>query len=169
MSYYRIGIIVKPHGIRGYVKVKSETDFPDRFFSDKDFTVETSTGYRTFQATDVRVHGGGGFILKLKGIESANEAELFRGCEIVVDETKLHPLESDTYYIHDIIGCTVYDEKNTLIGTVSDIFPTGSNDIYVVTDAEGKEHLVPAIKDIVTSVDIQAKRIEITVIEGLFS
>lgn len=169
MNYYRIGIITKPHGIKGYVKVHSETDFPDRFLTDEFCIIEKDGNYTEHAIQDARVHGGGGFVMKFEGIDSANDAELYRGCNLVVDEAHLHPIDDDEYYLHDLIGCQVVADTGEIIGVMTDIFPTGSNDVYVVENSEGKEVLIPAIKDIVQHIDISEKRIVIHIIEGLLS
>lgn len=169
MNYYRIGIITKPNGIKGYVKVHSETDFPERFLTDKTCIIEKDGKYTEHVIQDARVHGGGGFVMKFEGIDSANDAELYRNCNLVVDEAHLHPIADDEYYIHDLIGCTVVSDNGETIGMMTEIFSTGSNDVYVVENSEGKELLIPAIKDVVKTIDVAQKRIVITVIEGLLS
>ncbi len=169
MNYYRIGTITKPHGLKGYVKVHSETDFPERFLDDKTVIIEKDGVYATFDVQDARIHGGGGFVMKFKGIDTPEAAESYRNSTLVVDEEHLHPIDDDEYYIHDIIGCKVYTDNEDCIGTVTEIFSTGSNDIYVVANGEEKELLIPAIKDVIRTIDTKNKRIDITVIEGLFS
>lgn len=76
-------------------------------------------------------------------------------------------LGEDTYYIVDLIGLDVYSDKNEYLGKIEDVFPTGSNDVYVVKDNLGKQILIPAIADVVKEVDLKNKKMIINLIPGL--
>ena len=76
-------------------------------------------------------------------------------------------LPEDTYFITDLIGIEVYTEENELLGNITDIFPTGSNDVYVIRNEIGKQILIPAISSVVKDVDINNKKIVVELIEGL--
>lgn len=80
-----------------------------------------------------------------------------RNTYILVDRDSLEKLPEGVYYIADLIGLEVYTQENILIGKVEDIFSTGSNDVYVVKDEEGKEKLLPGIDEVIKQIDIENK------------
>ena len=92
-------------------------------------------------------------LMKFVGVDDRNAAELLRGKELQVPREDLMPLKEGQHYIFDIIGMTAYDLQDVKLGTVTDVLRTGSNDVYVVTDDEGKETLFAAIPDVVKSID----------------
>jgi len=97
------------------------------------------------------------FILALlEGIQSRAEAEQLRGKVVLVDAAELPPLDADEYYWHDILGMRVVTEDGGNVGTITEIFPTRSNDVYVVREGE-REVLIPAIKEVVVSIDMKAR------------
>ena len=97
------------------------------------------------------------FILALlEGIQSRAEAEQLRGKVVLVDAAELPPLDADEYYWHDILGMRVVTEDGGNVGTITEIFPTRSNDVYVVREGE-REVLIPAIKEVVVSIDTKAR------------
>ena len=106
-------------------------------------------------------------ILKLAEVNKIDEAKDIIGQYIEVDRNKAIKLPNGAYFIHEIIGLEVYIKKDNYIGKVSDIIQTGSNDVYIVKDKEGKEVLIPAIKDVVKKIDLKRKKIFIQYIEGL--
>jgi len=105
--------------------------------------------------------------LKLKGIDTIEEAENYRNLYIKRKRDKDEKLEEDTYYIVDLIGCRVCTDDQKDLGEVVDVFSTGSNDVYVVKDELGKQVLLPAIKEVIKNVDIENKLITVHLMEGL--
>ena len=105
--------------------------------------------------------------LKLKGIDTIDEAENYRNFYLKIERNKDEKLDKDSYYIIDIIGCTVYTDEGNKLGKVDDVFSTGSNDVYVVKSEEGKQILLPAIKDVIKNIDIKNKAIIVHLLEGL--
>lgn len=106
-------------------------------------------------------------LLKLKGINSIEDAEKYKQDYLKIHRKDAKSLPEDTYFIADLIGLDVFTNSNEFLGKVEDIFPTGSNDVYVVKDDLGKQILLPAIKDVINSIDIENKRIIVTLIDGL--
>jgi 16S rRNA processing protein RimM len=90
----------------------------------------------------------------------------YRGAIISADKSLLPALQKEEYFYGQLIGLTVYTTDGNVIGTVSDIFETGSNDVYVVKTPD-KEYLIPAIHDVIKKIDLQEKRITIQILEGL--
>ena len=78
-------------------------------------------------------------------------------------------LDEDTYFIADLIGLNVYDEKDKLIGKLNDIYNTGSNDIYVVNSDNGKQILFPALKSVIKQIDVKNGKIIVDVNGGIYN
>lgn len=168
MNYFEIGKILKPHGVRGEMKVFPVTDYPEHFFDNDILFLRIGEDIRKFKIEKVRMTPKGIIVLKLEGIDTPEEVDRLRGLFFVVDSEHLQPLNEDEYYYHDILDCEVYDQNGLLVGVVIDIMEVSSSDIYVVRDKEGKEKLIPAIKTIIKNIDITKKRIEVDIPEGLF-
>ena len=164
---YIIGYVVKPHGIRGEVKVQPISPDPDRFYQLKKVFLRMDV-IQAYSIQKTRISNRFVF-LKLSGVDSRNEAEILRDCEILIEKEDLIDLPSDSYFIHDLIGCEMITEEGKIVGNVVDILQMASNDVYVVNDDSGKEILVPAIKDVIKEIDIKRKKIRIHLFEGIIS
>lgn len=106
-------------------------------------------------------------LLKLEGIDNIEEAEKYRNMYIKIDKEDIGDIPEDSYLVVDMLKCNVYTEENELLGKMVDVLSTGSNDVYVVRTAEGKEILLPAIKDVIKEIDIQNKKIIVNLMDGL--
>ena len=102
----------------------------------------------------------------MEGIDTRNSAESWIGAELFIEKTTLPQLEEGTYYWFEIIGLSVCDVEGAYLGRVESILPTGSNDVYVVTDHEN-EILIPAIESVVLDIDLEKGRMAVAVPEGL--
>jgi 16S rRNA processing protein RimM len=162
---YLIGYILKPHGIKGEVKVNPITPYPERFNQLDSVYLKNDTA-QTYSIQKVRISNRFVF-LKFAEINSRSEAELLRDCEILIEEDKLIQLKADEFFVHDLIGCEVVSESGERIGEIIEVMQVTSNDIYVVQDRRGKEILVPAIKDVVKHIDLEQKQIKIHLMDGM--
>ena len=106
-------------------------------------------------------------LIKFKGIENPEQADLLRQSYLLVDRADEEPLEEGTYYIVDMIGLKVYTEEGELLGILEDIFNTGSNDIYVVKNELGKQILLPSIPDVIKKIDMPNKKVIVHLLPGL--
>ena len=106
-------------------------------------------------------------LIKIKGIETIEDAEKLRNFYLEVDRDDEPELEEGKYYIVDLIGLDVYTDENVFLGIVEDIFNTGSNDIYVVKNENGKEILLPGIDDVIKNIDLENKKITVHILKGL--
>lgn len=161
-----VGQIVNTHGIKGEVKVKSNSDFTEtRFQPGEVLTVKHNNNEIQLTVTSYRVHKGF-HMLKFKDINNINEVEQYKG-DFLYQERDHEDIElaENEFYYSDIIGCTVFDDEETPIGRVINIFETGANDVWVVKG--DKEYLIPYIADVVKTIDIENKTIHITPMEGL--
>ena len=156
-----VGRVLAPWGARGEIKVEVMTDFPDRFspqaevhIDGRPMTIERSRWHR------------GRVILKLATIDSVEAAQELGGRFLEVPQSQLRPLPKDEYYQFQLLGLEVWTTEGELLGRIAHILPTGSNDVYVVPSGHG-ELLIPAIEDVVKSVDLERGSIVIEVIKGL--
>lgn len=165
-KYFEIGQIVNTNGLKGTLKVKPFTDNIKEFESFKSIYIKKDNELIEFKIQKV------GYIkqmvlLKLEGIDDINEAEKYRNLYIQISRDALPDLEEGTFYIVDLIGCDVLTIDNEILGKVDDVFNTGSNDIYVVKDENGKQILIPAISEVIKNIDVSNKKIIVKLMEGL--
>ena len=146
----KIGVIVKPQGIRGDIKVQPLTDDINRFNNLKQVLIDN----QTYQVLDVSI-GGGMVFMELSGIPDRNTAELFRGKFLCVKREDAIPLEEGRYFICDIIGCKLVTEKNP-VGEIIDV-TSSRTDVITVKCEDGKIMRFPFLKDLVINVDIKNK------------
>ena len=157
-----IGKIVNTHGLRGYIKVMPWCDDPSIFdelafvmIGDDEFEIEKSGVHKNM------------VLLKLEGIDDINTAEKYRNRVLTVPREELGELPEGTHYICDLLGCAVETDDGRTLGKIQDIIKTGSNDVYDIKGDDGKQILVPAIDEVVKSVDTENKKIVITPLKGL--
>lgn len=158
---FEIGQIVNTFGIKGEVKVNPYTDNIEQFKKTKNIYVndiKMEIESAKFQKNVV--------ILKLKGIDDMTSAENLRGNLIKVDRNT-KKLPEGTYYIVDLIGSQVYTDEGILLGILKDIYNTGANDIYTVKTEDGKEILLPSIKEVIKDIDVENKKITVHILKGL--
>jgi len=148
-----VGQIVAPHGVRGDVRIYPITDFPERFLHMKSGYIDG----KKYAISHARFHKHV-ILLKFLGIDDRDAAEALKGKDIQVSRDELVSLKAGQHYIFDIIGISVYDLQDHLLGTVTEVLKTGSNDVYVVKAADGSEILLAAIHDVIRSVDIEQKK-----------
>ena len=106
-------------------------------------------------------------LIKFKGIENPEQANILRNSYLVIDRENEKPLEEGTYYIVDMIGLEVYTEEGEKIGNLEDVFNSGSSDIYVVKDELGKQILLPAIEEVIKKIDMKERKMIVHLIPGL--
>jgi 16S rRNA processing protein RimM len=163
---YLIGTITKSLGIKGEVRVSPFTDFIKRFYDLNDvFVGGNSECVERFRIERVKIKGKN-VTLKFFGIDSITGAEALVHQGIYITEDKVVKLPKDTYYIHDIIGVSVFSEDGQQLGEIVDVMALPANDVYVLRTGEG-EVLIPAIKPVVKEVNVQQRKMVIHVMEGL--
>ncbi len=165
-DYLELGQIVNTFGIKGMVKIKPFTDDIEQFEHLQTIYIKNKNSKKEYEIEEIKYHKNM-ILLKLKGIETPEQAENLRNSYVIIPREKAKKLEEGTYYIVDMIGLEVYTDEGENLGILEDIFNTGSNDIYVVKDNSGKEVLLPAIKDVIKKVDMDNKKIIVHIIKGL--
>ncbi len=167
-GYMAVGLITSVHGLKGEVKVELHTDFPDRF----------ALGARLFLGTTLievdiiqaRPHKGQ-LLVQLAGVTTREEAETLRGQWFFIHEAQAAELDKDTYWIHEIIGLAVQTVEGRRLGIIEDVLATGANDVYIVKTEEsvnrGQDLLLPAIADVIQSIDIAAGSMTVQLLHGM--
>ena len=165
-EYFEIGQIVNTSGLKGILKIKPFTDDIKKFSNLKTIYIKTKNDLTEFKIEQVR-YVKNMVMLKLAGIDTVEEAEKYRNLYIKILRDQEEELEEGSYYVVDILGCKVNTDANQELGKIVDVFQTGSNDVYVVKDEQGKQILLPAIKQVIKNVDIKNKIITVHLLEGL--
>jgi len=161
-----VGKIIGTHGIKGQMKLHSFSGNADSLSAVRSVTLKSPGGALQEFAIDCFKANAGKFIIGLKGFDDINQVQQFLGSELCLKRGQLPGLEENEYYWSDLIGLQVFTDDGILLGSVADIFETGSSDIYVVRGEE-REYLIPAIADVIKSVDPAGGRIVITPLDGL--
>lgn len=167
MEYLEIGQIVNTQGLKGEVRIYPYTDDVKRFDKLKKIYVEIDNVKIRLDIKTVRYYKNL-VIVKFNNIDTIEVAMKYKGKYIFIDEEDKLELPEDTYYIADLIDCMVVNnDTQSQVGKVVDVFSTKANDVYVVKTEEGREILIPAIKNIIVSIDIKSKKIIVNKLEEL--
>ena len=165
-EYFEIGQIVNHFGIKGMVKVNPFTDDISQFETLKKLLLEKDGKLIEIEVEETK-YSKNQVLLKLKGIDTIEEAEKYRGSYLKIARKDARKLPEGTYFIADLIGLPVYTEEGILLGNVDDIYNSGANDIYVVKDSLGKQILLPATKEVIKQIDIENEKIVVHLLKGL--
>ena len=158
-----VGRIVGVHGIRGEIKVKQLTDFPERFAPGSLLYLEEESFQR--EVISARPHKGL-LLVKLSGFSDRTAVEHLRGKYLFIAREEAMPLEEDEYYEDELIGLQVETMEGEALGELIEIIWTGANEVYIVKGPRG-EVLIPAIADVVQEVDLDAGIMRVTLLPGL--
>lgn len=162
-DFFVVGRVLRPHGLRGEVRIALETDHPERL--QPPLTLYFGPMRIAYAIAGVRFDRGE-MLLKLEGVDSRTEAEALRGLEVAILAEEAAPLQPGEYYVHQIIGLEVWTKGGRHLGQVVEVLETGANDVYVV-HGPGGEVLIPAIRDVVMGIDLPGGRMVIRPLEGL--
>lgn len=161
-----LGKIVATHGIRGQLRVVPYSGECDTFLSVESLLLKDASGLlQSYELAAAAVHGKK-LLISFKGYGDINKVLHLVGCELYIDRDHLPETDDDEYYWHDLIGLQVVTSGGEPLGKLESIIETGSNDVYVVKSA-GREYLIPALADIVTSIDLDAGVMTVAPMEGL--
>ena len=162
----RVGVITSAHGIKGEVKVFPTTDDAKRFKELKKVILDTGKEYIPMEIEHVKFFKNM-VILKFRGYDNINEIEKYKSRDLLITRDQAVDLEPDEYFITDLIGLAVVSDQGAELGILKDVLETGANDVYVVAMKDGKELMLPAIGDCILNVDLEQRRMEVHVLEGL--
>ena len=161
-----IGQIVNTFGIKGFVKVNPFVDDVLRFDDLEKVYLKRNKELKEMEVEEVKYHKNM-VLIKFKGIDRVEDAELLRNSYLEVDRENAIELEDGEYFIADLLGVNVYTEEGETLGKLEDIFNTGSNDIYVVKAEDGKQLLLPAISEVIKEINLKENKIVVHLLEGL--
>ena len=156
--------IVNTHGVLGEVNAIIYADSPEFFEGIRELVLGSG---RVLHPNLVRPHKDM-LIMRFDEIETLDEAERLKGCDLYLKREQAAPLPEGRFYIVDIIGLLALTEEGETLGRVTDVIQTGKNDVYVIKNDDGREYLVPVIDEVVTDIDIPGGKILIKPIKGLF-
>lgn len=162
----RVGVISSTHGVRGEVKVFPTTDDMKRFKKLKTVLLDTGKEHLTLEVESVKFFKNMA-ILKFKGYDNINDIECYRGKDLLITREQAVPLGKDENFVSDLIGLTVKTDKGETLGVMKDVLFTGANDVYVVETRDGKEVLIPAIKQCILNVDLENQTMTVHLLDGL--
>lgn len=159
-----IGIVGAPHGVRGEMRVRIVSDFPERVAT----LAHVYLGVETDRRRLLGFRGSGqSTIIRVAGVTSREDAAQYRGMPLYMDIRDAKPLDADENYWYQLIDMQVFSPEGELLGTLTSILETGANDVYVVTRPDGSELLLPALKDVILDVDVTNKRMTAKPLEYL--
>lgn len=167
LEYLSVGVVLKPQGLKGEIKVKPLTDDEKRYNNLQ--TVYLKNGeYRELRIISRRYEKGFVF-LKLRGYETIESVMPLRNQYLWIPRHMARKLPENTFFIADLIGCRVETLSGDVLGKITNVLETGSNDVYVIQGGPLGEVLIPALKKVVTRVDIVNRliRVDLTDMEGL--
>ena len=162
----QVGVIASTHGIKGEVNVFPTTNDAKRFNTLKKVILDTGKEKRELEIQGVKYFKKF-VILKFKEFDNINDVEVYKGKSLYVTREWAVKCKKDEYFVADLIDLAVVDEEDKEFGTLIDVLETGANDVYVIKMNDGKEVLVPAIKQCILAVDMAERKIKIHLMDGL--
>ena len=165
-EYLEIGKIVNTHGVKGEVKVIPLTDNPERFNDLEWVYIEKNNKLVKYKIGGVKFLKNF-VIIKFQGVDDINSAQELKETYMKVDRKNAVKLPEGSFFICDLIGCTVFEENGNKLGVIADVIQTGSNDVYIVKREQGRDVLVPALKSVVRTVSLEKRMLEVQLPEGL--
>ena len=165
---FQVGVITSPHGVIGEVNVFPTTDDPKRFRRLKEVILVQGKTEKTVEIESVKFFKNM-VILKLAGYDDRDAVEKLRQCSLFVPREKAVRLQKDEYFIVDLMGLKVLDGdvEDAELGVLEDVMETGANDVYVIRLLDGRELLLPAIKQCILEVNVEEGFVRVHVLDGL--
>lgn len=165
-DFLQVGAVTSTHGLRGEVKVFPTTDDPKRYQKLKKVYLKTQKQQKELEIERVRFFKNL-VILKFKGLDDIADVQPYKGAKLYIMREDAVPLAEDEYFAADLIGLSVVSDENEKLGEVSNVLLTGANDVYVVKQSDGKELLIPAIKDCIKKIDLIGGEMIVHLLPGL--
>ena len=175
-DYLQVGVLTRPHGVKGAVKIFPTTDDTSRFQKGLTFYLKGKREIRAVKVENVQFFKQY-VILKLDCFSTPEEAALYQGCELLVDREHAVELKEDEYFMSDLEGLEVWTKQGQKVGVVTQVMPTGANEVLVIRAAGGEydgvkvaagtQLLFPSIKECIKQIDLEAGRITVHIMPGL--
>jgi len=160
-----VGTVARPHGLRGHVVINAQTDFPDERFRPGAALWLEHRPEQPLIVESARLQSGRP-IVGFVGFDSVEQAEELTGRELRIPEHDLRPLPAGRFYHHQLVGCAVVARGGAAIGDVVKV-EDGAGGSLLVVAAGAHEVLIPLAEEICTVIDVDGRRIEVTLPEGL--
>ena len=165
LRYLAIGRIVRAHGIRGELSMVVLTEFPERLETTQQVYLGNEFEATAYELKSYRWHKQN-VLLTLTGVTTRTQAEALTGQFVQVPVEEAVPLPEGSYYFYQLIGLQVITTENEKLGIVKNILETGANNVYVVEN-EDREILLPAIPEVIKSINIEEGHMVVQLMEGL--
>jgi 16S rRNA processing protein RimM len=163
-AFLAAGKVRRPHGVHGEMVLELYTDFPERLRPKTNIFL--GENHIPMILRSARPHNEG-LLLSIEGIDTPEAAGKYRNNAVYVSAKTLPALDEGEYYFHELIGINVVDEDGNTLGELTEIMETGANDVYVITAPSGTEILLPAIPDVILSVDLGEQTMRVHLLPGL--
>ena len=166
---YQLGYVLKTHGLRGHVAAHFDVDDATAYQKLKTVYLalpRTPTQLVAYAIEKVQPQAGARVLLKLRGIDRIEDAELLRGAQLYLPLTELPALADDQFYFHDVIGFTVVDEHLGALGTVENFYELPQQDMLAMR-YQGQEVLIPVVDELVSHADMQTQTVFVNLPDGL--
>jgi 16S rRNA processing protein RimM len=161
-----VGEILGAYGHRGWVRVRPLTDFPERFYQLKQVILRQPHRHTAMQVLEVKPYKDA-YLFHFDQIDSKETAKDYFKASVCINEDELFTLPEGYYYHFQLVGLRVYDQEQGFIGVLAEILETGANDVYVLKSERYKEILLPAIKEVVTDIDLAGQTMQVRLLPGL--
>lgn len=168
-EWFTVGTIANTQGLKGELKIVSQTDFPEERF--KPGSRLTMMDPELTKQIEVEVAASrnhkNNYVVKFTAWSDINEVEKFKGWLLKINKEQRIELSEHEFYYNEIVGCSVVSDEGVELGVIQEILTPGANDVWVVQPATGKSVYIPYIEDVVKQVDIQNRRVIVHILEGL--
>lgn len=162
LKRFKLGQIVNAVGLKGESKVYPYTDYKERFEELDSLYIENTL----YNIEKVRYMGEMA-IVKFEGVSDRNAAEALKGSYLYIDRENARELDEDEYFIPDLIGLEIKDEKGGVIGKLSDVIQNTAHDVYEIEMPDGRKFMIPAVGEFVLDVDMGSRVMTVRLIEGM--
>lgn len=167
-KYLLLGKIERPHGVRGEIRMRIYTDFPERVHAGQSLYLGPDPDGEALPYTVETVRPHQNYLLiKFSEINERTDADLLRNLFVMVEHDQAVPLEDDEIYLYQLIGLTVHTTEGQILGEIVDVLETGANDVYVIRRPDSKDLLFPAHDETVIEIDLDEQTIIVQPPEGL--
>jgi 16S rRNA processing protein RimM len=166
LEFLSIGRLLRPHGVRGELLMRVDTDFPERI--KPGILLFIGEEYQPMKVTGIRKHSRG-LLIQFNEYSQREDVDHLRNQPVFVRVEDRPPLPEGEYYYHQLIGLHVTSDEGKEIGVLASILETGANDVYVVVREDGSEVLLPAIDEVILDIDLEIKKMRVHILPGLIS
>ena len=152
----QLGFVGAPFGVRGWIKLRSHTDPPERLLDHRNLRIGQGSAWTNYRI-EASGRSGGALTVKLRGVEDRDQAQALRGAQVCVPRSELPQRDDRDFYRADLIGCDVLNLEGLALGTVLHFIETPAQVLMVVRGA--KEYWIPAVPRHLRRVDLPARRV----------